>query len=89
MDQGGKPLSGEAGIENAKLIELQARVDALCREVLRGIELKEFFSREKNLKNLAAALFPEKMELYNLIYRSRFKRFWEQFRNLKIEFKEE
>jgi len=80
---------GAVGLENFKLKELQDKVDALGREIERGVSLEDFFAQEKILKDFAAKRFPDKVELYGLIYRSRFKRLWEQFRNLKIEFKEE
>ena len=83
------PVSGEAGTEDARIRELQEKVDALCRKIAKGISLEDFFTKEKKLKEFCLERFPDKAETYDLIYRSRFKRFWEQLRNTRIEFKEE
>jgi hypothetical protein len=34
-----------------------------------------------NLRRRCQALFPDKMELYDMVYESRFRRLWEQFRS--------
>jgi len=80
---------GESGLEEFKLRELQAKVDALCGQIKSGISREEFFEKEAELKKFCLSRYPDKKELYDLIYRSRFKRVWEQFRNEMIEFEEE
>lgn len=76
-------------MEELKLRELQAKVDALCGQIKGGISREEFLKKEAELKKLCLSRYPDKAELYDLIYRSRFKRIWEQFRNEVVEFKEE
>ena len=83
------PMPGEAGLEDSRIRELQKRVDALCREIAKDISLENFFTKEKKLKEFCLERFPDKAGTYDLIYRSRFKRLWEQLRNARIEFKEE
>jgi hypothetical protein len=34
-----------------------------------------------NLRRRCQALFPDKMELYEMVYESRFSRLWQQFRD--------
>ena len=80
---------GAGGLEDFKIRQLQSRVDELCRRIQNGISLELFFAEENKLRDFCAKRFPDKMETYDLIYRARFMRFWSQFRNVKIEFKEE
>jgi len=77
---------GEVELEEFKLKELKQRADALCEEIKAGIGLQEFLEKEKTVREFARRLYPEKAELYDLIYRSRFKRIWKQFRNREVEF---
>lgn len=61
--------------------KLKIKADRICSMILSkryktvdiNIKIKKF--REEFLK-----LFPEKEDLYNMIYESRFNRLWEQFR---------
>jgi len=80
---------GETSLENYKLAQLKQKVDELCEKIKTGIFLEDFFQKENQLRAYCQRLFPEKISLYDLIYRSRFKRIWEQFRGKKIEFEEE
>ncbi len=79
---------GETELEEFKLKELKQRVNALCEEIKAGISPREFLKKEKAIKDFARRRYPEKAELYDLIYRSRFKRIWKQFRQMDMEFKE-
>ena len=36
--------------------------------------------QKTKVRDLCEALFPDRMDLYEMIYESRFKRLWEQFR---------
>ena len=83
------PMTGEASLEDSRIRELQKKADELCREIFQGISLEDFFIKEKQLKQFCLERFPEKAETYDLIYRSRFKRLWEQLRHTRIEFKED
>jgi hypothetical protein len=61
--------------------DFQRHVDRLCVLIVasdcsdREIDIERF-----HLRVQAAALFPEKMELYDMIYESRFRRLRQQFR---------
>lgn len=79
---------GELELEEFKIKELQKKVNQLCVLIKTGIELEGFFAKEKELKNFALRYFPEKEELYDLLYRSRFKRIWSQFRGQEVKFEE-
>ena len=81
--------AGEAGLEDYKLKQLKERVDELCEKIIAGISKEDFFRKEKEVQMLCQRLFPEKLELYKLIYQNRFKRLWEQFRGENISFEEQ
>lgn len=61
--------------------KFQRRVDRLCFLIVatdyprRDIEIERLFLRTE-----AARLFPEKFHLYDMLYESRFRRLWNQFR---------
>ena len=80
---------GETRLEDYKISQLKQRVDELCEKIKAGISLEKFFQQEKRLRGYCYRLFPEKISLYDLIYRSRFRRIWEQFRAETIEFEED
>ena len=61
---------------------LQRRADRLCFLIV-ATDIPE---REVNIERLflrteAARLFPEKLSLYDMLYESRFRRLWQQFRS--------
>ena len=61
---------------------LQRRADRLCFLIV-ATDIPE---REVNIERLflrteAARLFPEKLSLYDMVYESRFRRLWQQFRS--------
>lgn len=68
--------------EDAKLRELSRDADRLsfmivatdCPRIDVDIE-------RAALRRRCQALFPDKMDLYDMIYESRFRRLWQQFRN--------
>jgi len=80
---------GQAQLEAYLLKDLKARVDMLCIAIVSGITEKEFKQKEAKLKEYCLKRFPEKADLYDLIYRARFKRLWQQFREREIKFEEE
>ena len=61
--------------------KLKAEVDRLCA----AIQNQEIADEEglrlriEQARDLCCRLFPEKSELFNLVYQSRFQRLWEQF----------
>ncbi|MBI2875819.1 MAG: hypothetical protein HYY20_02940 [Candidatus Tectomicrobia bacterium] len=67
--------------EQANAEELQRMASEVCYLILSSdfpwidIEIAKTEVRER-----CRQLFPDKMELYEMIYESRFKRLWEQFR---------
>ena len=67
--------------EQKDLERLKRAVDYVCQLILKedypeiDIEIEK-----KKLKELCEELFPDKVYLYDLIYESRFRRLWEQFR---------
>jgi hypothetical protein len=84
-------LTGRAPqfIEREALLREERRVD----ELTRAADLVSFLIvatdcpridvdiQRANLKRRVAKLFPDKMDLYEMVYESRFRRLWEQFRN--------
>jgi hypothetical protein len=44
-------------------------------------DIEVVLERER-VRALAATLFPDRMELYDMVYESRFDRLWEQFRSV-------
>jgi len=79
---------GELELEEFKLKELRKKVDQLCELIKSGISCEEFFKKEKLIQEFCQRRYPDKMELYDMIYRARFKRLWAQFRNQEIGFEE-
>jgi hypothetical protein len=60
---------------------LGQRADVLCRMILSSECPDVDVAIERGrLRELAETLFPDRMELYEMIYESRFDRLWEQFR---------
>jgi hypothetical protein len=67
--------------EDERIQEIQRHVDKICQMILNLSFSKVDIELEKSkLYSLCLDLFPDKIWLYDLIFESRFKRFWEQFR---------
>jgi hypothetical protein len=66
--------------EEFKIRRLQRAVDRLSREILRGIPEEGFQERYAEVRELAAHLFPDDLELFDRIYGARFARLREQFK---------
>ena len=62
--------------------EIQKMADDICVKIVNGeySEVDVEIAKEK-LRERCSNYFPEKMYLFHMIYESRFKRLWEQFRN--------
>ena len=65
--------------EKAKVIQKDAEL--ICRMILEEacLDVDIEIARE-NLEEKVRKLFPDKMDTYRMIYESRFKRLWDQFR---------
>jgi len=63
------------------MVELSRLADRVCQLILREDypEVDVLIARRR-LRERCEELFPDRMELYDLIYESRFDRLWEQFR---------
>ena len=75
-------------VENARRrMKIVSRMaDRICQLILRSDFPKIDIEIEKiRLKNQIMEFFPGRMKLYELIYESRFKRLWEQFRSDSAE----
>lgn len=60
---------------------LGQRADHLCRMILSSeCPDVEVALERGRVRALAESLFPDRMELYEMIYESRFDRLWQQFR---------
>jgi hypothetical protein len=68
-------------IARLRMAKLQRAADRVCSLILISDYPEIDIELEKaNVRRLAEELFPERMDLYEMIYESRFRRLWEQFR---------
>ena len=67
--------------DREKARELQLKADAVCRQIL-DPRIPEVDVRiaEERLREMCRELFPDRLDLFDMIYGSRFRRLWEQFR---------
>ena len=67
--------------EHKKAREIQRDAEAICAMILdeNSPEVDIEIAKER-LKRKAEELFPDKLEVYRMIYEARFKRLWDQFR---------
>lgn len=67
--------------EDERVHVLQREADLICEMIVTG-ELAEIDLeiQQAKLRDTIARLFPDKQNLYQLLYESRFKRLWQQFR---------
>lgn len=67
--------------EKESLARLKAEMDRLGRDITerRVREEAELAARLAGARELCAELFPERLELFDLVYASRCRRLWEQF----------
>jgi len=68
--------------ENEKLAVFQRKADKIAFLIVASDYERIDVELEKaELREEAARLFPDKLDLYDMIYESRFRRLWEQFRD--------
>jgi len=87
MSEEATARSTRAEIEQAKLVArqkmetLRRAADRVCCLILISDYPEIDIEIEKaKVRELAEELFPDRMDLYEMIYESRFRRLWEQFR---------
>ncbi|MGR3310699.1 MAG: hypothetical protein ACUZ77_07975 [Candidatus Brocadiales bacterium] len=80
-----EPILSEE-MKRERMRELQRMADRACVLILCSdypeidIEIERLKVRER-----CEELFSDRMDLYEMIYESRFKRLWEQFREVDLE----
>ena len=68
--------------ENEKLAAFQRKADRIAFLIVASdYERVDVEIEKAELREECARLFPDKLELYDMIYESRFQRLWEQFRD--------
>lgn len=68
--------------ENEKLEVFQRKADKIAFLIVASDYERIDVEIEKGeLREECARLFPDKLDLYDMIYESRFRRLWEQFRD--------
>lgn len=71
----------ESEEERKKAREIQRDAEVICQMILdEGCPAVDIEIEKTKLREKAERLFPDKMELYRMIYEARFKRLWGQFR---------
>ena len=67
--------------EDERVRTLQQQADRICELIVSGdVPEIDIEIQQATLRDAAARLFPEKHALYHLLYESRFRRLWQQFR---------
>jgi nucleoside-triphosphatase len=67
--------------EDEAVRELQQQANRICEMIVSDEALIDIEIRQQALRDAVARLFPEKQSLYALVYESRFRRLWQQFRH--------
>jgi nucleoside-triphosphatase len=68
--------------EDAIVRQLQAQANRICEMIVsRDVPQVDIEIQQANLREAVVQAFPEKAALYHLIYESRFRRLWQQFRH--------
>ncbi|MBU1862560.1 MAG: hypothetical protein KKH94_02715 [Candidatus Omnitrophica bacterium] len=74
--------SYEICIENAKISKIKQLSDEIAVLIINtDVEHVDVDIKKEKLKKISNRYFPDKMYLYDLLYESRFKRLWKQFRS--------
>ena len=69
-------------MENENYRKMQRMVDYLCRKIEnRSIDARTIDKAAQRIRSVAEENFPDKMELFDMIYVSRFNRLREQYLN--------
>ena len=67
--------------EKEKALEIQEEAMQICQMILdESCSEVDIEIAKSKLRERVAELFPDKLEVYEMIYEARFKRLWEQFR---------
>lgn len=76
-----KDIARSRLIARRKMERLRRAADRVCSLILMSDYPEIDIELEKaKVRQLAEELFPDRMDLYEMIYVSRFRRLWEQFR---------
>ena len=68
--------------EDEAVRTLQRQADRICEMIVSGeMPQIDIEIQQAALREMAARMFPDKHTLYQLIYESRFRRLWQQFRH--------
>ena len=68
--------------EDEAVRALQRQADRICELIVSGeVPLIDIEIQQAALREAVARAFPEKQALYQLLYESRFRRLWQQFRH--------
>ena len=72
----------ESEEEREKAREIQREAQVICQMILdERTDAVDIEIAKERLKEKICRYFPDKTETYQMIYESRFKRLWEQFRS--------
>jgi hypothetical protein len=75
-------VAAEKAIARQRMTRLRRAVDRVCTLILIADYPEIDIEIEKGkVRELAEELFPGRMDLFEMIYESRFRRLWEQFRS--------
>lgn len=67
--------------EGERARRLQRRADRICALILQeDYPAADIAIERAHLREECARLFPDRLDLYDMVYESRFERLWEQFR---------
>jgi len=68
--------------EDEAVRELQRQANQICEMIVSGdVPLIDIEIQQTRLREAVARTFPDKQAVYQLIYESRFRRLWQQFRH--------
>ena len=68
--------------EDEAVRALQRQADRICEMIVSGdIQAIDIEIQQQALRDAVARAFPDKQALYQLLYESRFRRLWQQFRH--------
>ena len=68
--------------EDESIRQLHGHADRICQMIVSGdVPQIDIEIQQHALRETVAQLFPEKQHLYQLIFESRFRRLWQQFRH--------
>lgn len=68
--------------DKQKFDDIQRTADEISSKIISGEFSKiDFEIAKEKLRDMCAEYFPERMYLFYILYESRFKRLWEQFRS--------